>query len=596
MTPWLVGLLWGVLAVSFAAEPGDLPTTPPSTTRVNNSIKQAAQRGQIELELERVVVTGNQHISSALIAAEVFIRPGDVVTSFIADRIKRRVTRLRYFSDVTTALTKGDAGVVLTIAVVENPQITTITFMGNEIVSDNALAAVIKSRTGDVLNLDIMRQDVRAIEAVYHDKGYDYAKVYDIDKPTSANGTLVFQVGEGIIEEIILTGNAKTKDYVILRELTLKPGMALSKDGVRRDLRRIHNLNFFNTVEPNLKPTDKPNSYNLIFAVDERPPGSLNIGGGYSDASGMFFFTDVSVNNFLGTGQSIMARTQLGDDILNYELRYHNPWMWYPRRSLTARLWHRRGLLDIFQAESIRATRTGQSSTGGDIAIGIPITYDLRTSHRAKFERVDINTEDQTSSLRDYSIQSYTFGISYDKRDIRHNPREGYFTGLTVEKGLDLESQSLNFEKYNLRLKKFFPTFEKQTIATRLEIAALQGEESDLLLQTIGYTIGGQNTVRGYDDFFAQGRYRIVTSIEYRWMLNHVFQWLLFADAGTATQPVDSDGNVDGPDHSIFNLSKWRVGKGIGVRINSPLGPLRLDFGNDDEGQWNIHFSLGHAF
>lgn len=546
--------------------------------------------------LNRIAIYNNYYAPDRLILSALALTEGDELTQTVADQAARRVMGLRIFQKVTPIIVPSANGALLKVYVRENPYITGVTFDGVRSVSINQLETLTQTKPYQLLNLDSMRADVQAITDLYAKEGYSYARVYAVDRPTSGTGPLVFKIAEGTLESITITGNLKTKDYVILREMTLKPGMPIQDSTFKSDIRRIYNLNFFTALDPQLVPGKEPNTYDMQLKLAERPPGSLNVGGGYSDRSGLFLFTDLNVNNFLGSGQAVALRGQFGDDILNYEFKYHNPWMWYPRRSLTFRAWHRQGLLDVFQSSSVRSFRDNQTSSGSDITIGIPITYDIRTTHTIRGERVDVSPVASIPAIRDYSIQSYKFGISNDTRDVWFNPRSGAYAGITIEKGFQMYDSSLNFEKYDLSLKKFFPTLPKQTIATRLDIGVLQGTNKDTLEESIGYVVGGQSTVRGYDRFFARGRRSIVSSIEYRWLMSDVFQWVLFVDAGTAPQSVDRYGQFVGSSHSIFSLSKWRVGKGIGIRINSPIGPLRLDFANSDEGLWRIHFSIGHAF
>ena len=100
--------------------------------------------------------------------------------------------------------------------------------------------------------------------------------------------------------------------------------------------------------------------------------------------------------------------------------------------------------------------------------------------------------------------------------------------------------------------------------------------------------MGGGSTVRGYDDLFpfSYGNKRVLSSIEYRFLFTPIFQLVLFTDAGSASLNAD-----------VFHLSTWKVGKGVGIRLNvPPVGPIRLDLGIDEEGVSRIHFSMGHSF
>ena len=99
------------------------------------------------------------------------------------------------------------------------------------------------------------------------------------------------------------------------------------------------------------------------------------------------------------------------------------------------------------------------------------------------------------------------------------------------------------------------------------------------------YYVGGPNTVRGYrafPDSFGRGKHRLVTNVEYRLLFNDTFQALFFVDWGWA--------------QSLGDITNGHIGKGFGFRVMSPLGPIRLDFGIDDENVMRTHFNIGHVF
>ena len=134
-----------------------------------------------------------------------------------------------------------------------------------------------------------------------------------------------------------------------------------------------------------------------------------------------------------------------------------------------------------------------ETRRGFDVAIGIPHTYDFRTSHAVKYESVSLN-----DLYREFSIYSYKFGVSYDTRDLRMNPREGMFHTATVEQALKFRHSALMFTEFELGLKRFIPTFKKQTIALRSDFGYLTSPQiSDTdIFNSEWYYVGGGSTVR----------------------------------------------------------------------------------------------------
>jgi outer membrane protein insertion porin family len=214
-----------------------------------------------------------------------------------------------------------------------------------------------------------------------------------------------------------------------------------------------------------------------------------------------------------------------------------------------------------------------------DVAVGLPHSYELRSTHKAKIENVYVS---ETDSTRSYSIQSYAYSLSYDTRDIKFSPLNGVYHFVTIENGFKLKSNALQFTRYDASFSNFFQTAEKQTIATRLMIGKINGN----IEMTEYYYIGGPNTVRGYIEYpysFGFGRSQLLGNVEYRFLLSDIIQFLFFVDAGWASS-MGSD------------FTKGKVGKGFGFRINSPLGPIRIDFGIDELGEMRTHFNIGHIF
>ena len=466
-----------------------------------------------------------------------------------------------------------------------NPLIKEIVFDGNTVITDKEFIATINSQKNDILNLISVRKDIKYIEGLYTEQGYTYAKVYNIKTPDKDGEPLVFKIAEGEIEEVVITGNKKTQTYVVEREMNLKKGMLLKDATLREDLRRIYNLNYFTGLEPNLIPGKKPYSYKLLIDLVDRPSNAtISFGGGYSPLSGMSVYSDLYWDNVVGSGQTVMLRGQFGR-ATTYQLKYHNPWMWDKRKSLTVKTWLTEGQLgSLDPLHTNQVFFRNERRKGVEVAVGWPYSYEFRSSHKLKYESVAIQDKN-----KGYKITSYTLGLTYDTRDVWFNPSEGCNYIFSYEVGLPLDKDSLDFNRYFIGFRQFFKTFDKQTIALRIDGDYLRSpmlSDEDIFYSQM-YIVGGSSTVRGYDDQspFAYGNKRVVSSLEYRLLFNDTFQGIIFVDAGNATTG------------DIYDLSKYKVGKGIGLRFLIPgLGPLRLDFGLDELGVSRLHFNIGHTF
>ena len=463
------------------------------------------------------------------------------------------------------------------ITIKENPVIKDVIISGNNSINNQMLLSKLKSKPGELFNYSTIRNDIKTIEDTYKQDGYIFTKVKKVDLPSFKQQTITFNIQESVFNSVSVSGNTKTKDYVILRELDIKNGQVINEKDLKKNLGRIFNLNFFSEVTPDISPSvATKNAYNLIINVKEKSTDSINLGGGWGQRSGGFLYSDLNINNFLGTGQLIGLKGQWGGNLQTYQFKYHNPWMFGKRKSLTFRAWNTRGNFGFNNMMS--SGFRPEVRYGTDLAIGLPHSYEMRSMYKVKIENVHISD----SSKKDYSIQSLAYSLSYDTRDVVFNPLNGMYYLFTVENGFKIKSNSLAFTKYDLSLSNFFQTFDNQTIATRFIVGKINGEVED----TEYYYVGGPNTVRGYVEYpnsFGFGRAQLLTNIEYRFLLSDVFQFLLFVDAGWASSLGE-------------NITNGKVGKGAGLRINSPLGPIRIDFGIDELGEMRTHFNIGHIF
>ena len=535
--------------------------------------------------LSAIEVTGNVLISTDAIIQKAELKVGGTLTPPIISRTLKNVKSLGYFSDVTSEVVKTKDGQKLVLIVKENPVLSRIEFAGNTSFSQSDLENILLTKSGELLSLENVRIDVRTIENAYHSNGYRQTRVVGVSLPEKSTEPLIFNISEGIIDAIIITGNTRTKDYVILREMDLMPGSALNEEKLKRDLRAIYNLNYFSELEPQLVPGLTPNSVILQIRVVEKSSGSLNVGGGFSDKNGLFGFTDIYLDNLFGTGQLLGLKTKFGN-ASSYEFKYYNPWMWEKKKSFTFKAWYRTGGSESFSptiGTSGSILFKNQVRTGVELSVGLPINRELRIEHTLKNESVQV----LDAPIDQYNIRSYAINIAYDTRDVWFNPKQGDYHSINIEKAFNI-SGSLDFTKIDTSVRKFFQMTDNQVFAARLDIGQQLGD----IKQTEVYTIGGMSTVRGYPDLapVSYGRTRVFTNLEYRFLFTDSFQFILFVDAGYATSAsLNSKA-------SIFNPGNYIIGKGVGIRVTTPLGPLRLDFGNSDQGNWQIHFSMGQSF
>ena len=525
-----------------------------------------------------IEVTGNSAISAEAIMSPVLTRVGDPLS---ADKVRgdmKAIYAEGNFSDVKVGFESYAGGTKIIFKVQENPVITRVDIQGVTVYSSTEVRSLVTVAVGQVLNYQTLRDDIKRLEDKYKADGYVLAKVVDVSSD-AATGIVTFEVVEGVIEDISLEGNKVTKDYVIMRELKSEEGKPLNQNNLKRDIGKVTNLNFFKSVEPKFEPGKDPDKVALILAIEEKKTASVNFGGGYGDRQGWFGFVDLTWDNLLGTGQNTMVRGQFGQELQTYQLRYFIPWV-FPHlfgghTGFTARRWYTVGR-DIFNPAAIQ----DQIKNGWDLGFSKVFSDAFSASITVGSEKISPTS---TATFEPYTSDTISLSLSYDTRDIWINPHSGAFYTFSIRNGWKhAGSGESAFTKYTPDLNWYLPTSENGRFAVHLGLGMGLG---DVPLSEV-YYMGGANTVRGYEiNEVRFGRRQTLLNLEYRYDFNDMLQVVGFFDSGNAW------------DSGFIDPSQFMTGRGLGVRLNTPVGPIRLDYGiaaYRDSGVF--HFSIGQAF
>ncbi len=584
---WLACL--GVLTQCLVAAPltleGLLNQLPKPDATVQSQV--ASSPSLKEVKIKSVKIKGLKTIPESIIRNAIAIPDGTNTNNFRLVKKLKVLSKMGVFESVQHKITK-DKTLILTLK--ENPVVKSIVFEGNRAVDDVTLLNLIEVKKGEVLNNKNLGEDVATIKAYYEESGYMLAKVQSVSN--DPDGNVYYKIAEGVLESISITGNLKTQDYVIRREIQSQVGQAFHGPTYNEDLRRIFNLGFFANLNQEFLPGSEPGLYKLNIILTEKPTNaSLSFGGTYQAISGLSFFSNVFWDNLFGTGQTLQVNGQFGQSTV-YQFKYVNPWMWDERKSLSLKAWRRRGNVDTslgaLGGNNYQVALKREEADGGEVGFGIPLSYDLRTHHY--FLSEDVRLLDFGNHF--YTKQSYRFNISLDSRDNFMDPTKGQYNILSIEKGFPFFETSLEFIKFDVTLSNFFSVQKNQVLASKLSIGYLDSPHirQDGVFNREFYRVGGSYSVRGYKDYepYAIGSRSIVANLEYRFLLGGGLQFILFSDAGLAT------------DVNKITFREARVTSGIGVRFIMPaLGPVRVDWGIpklDSLDSTIIHFNVGHTF
>ena len=535
-----------------------------------------------------ISVTGNTTVPESSITPAIKLKPGDTLT---ADKVKQdmqSIYELGYFFDVVANFTEVPEGVKVTYTVMENPVLNSITFKGNTKVSTEKLTSMLTVTKGQILNSKNLNENMRAIEQYYHDQGYILAKVSDINM--GSGGALTVTINEGVLEGIVIKGNEKTKNYVITREMKLKTGEAFNANDARRSMQKVYNLGYFEDVNMKLNPGKEPNAIVLETSVVEQKTGVFTIGGGYSKADGMIGIIELGDNNFRGTGDKAKIHWEFGGDAgdRNYELSYTKPWLDEKQTSASVSIYnYQNEYTDYYNGGGEKADydkrRKGFELTLGraqDDYTNNYITFKNRKDEFVEYHSgVDYSQDPEYLKDNFGLTSSVTLMRVVDSRANVFSPTEGKRYSLSAEFAGRMFGGDFDYNKYTAESRFYKKAGEDHVWAFKVTAGFADGS----MPEAGQFSIGGADTLRGYDDDEYKGKKMVAATAEYRFPVAKKVQGVVFTDLG------DAWGGNDG---SSFSLKK---SVGVGLRVTTPIGPIKLDYGKGTEGG-KFHFSFGGQF
>ncbi|OIP72158.1 MAG: outer membrane protein assembly factor [Candidatus Infernicultor aquiphilus] len=560
---------------------------------VGLNMVEAENQGKITA----IVVEGNENISKDLIISQITSNLGDVFSKESIEKDVKAIYELGYFKDVRVKLESFREGYKVVFVVVENLAVKEINITGNTVVSKEEMREVMILQEGQIFSQKILKNDLTRISQLYKDRGYLLINIKDIN--FDEEGKLWINISEGRLEKIVIEGNDKTKEKVITREINIKPGDLFDFEKVKKSLQKIYNLGYFEDVTMKLEPGSEEDVVVLVIKVIEKNTGKFGIGAGYNSEEGLMGFASIEEMNLFGGGQKVGAKLELGGRT-TYKVSFLEPWLANTPTSLG---------FDVYDTTTNQEDKEGEEviaeydeiKLGGRLIFGRKISDSINLGLELKTERVNYDLisgalpEDTNEGLTNSLMPTFT----YDTRDNVFDPTSGWYSSLSIEKAGGFLRGDYNFTKYNLTLRTYLSTdffkdifniggFKKITDNLSKGVLAFRamGGMADTDLPSFAeYQVGGMNTIRGYDSGEFSGDKSLVFNAEYRFPLAENFQAVLFVDWG---QTWDIEESID--------IADLKFGRGVGVRFDTPIGPIRLDYGINEEGIGKTYFSIGHTF
>ena len=622
LCPWLASALTCGMVLHTAAawaqpQPGtlDLRTGGDAPAQPTPTPTPAAGEPEVEVLVAEVVVEGTDDPELIEQVYKVIrTRAGEVSTRSQLREDINAVFATGFFADVRAVPSDTPLGVRVTFEVKPNPILKAVRTEGAKVLDPEVLQKVFADQEGRVLNFGKLQAAVAEIEQWYADKGYVLAKVTDVR--SSEDGTLTLEIAEGEIEEIRVQGNTKTRDFIITRELKTKPGDVFNRNQIQQDLQAVFNLNLFQDVNVGLNPGRDPNKVVVVVNVEERRTGTLSGTLGVSSATGVFAGLSVSEENLGGNNQKASFNVQVGTNETLFDLNFTDPriaTLEIPT-SYSINISNQQSSSFVFNegltlpnGDPVRINRLGGSVTfsrpiGGNwrASLGTRIQFVEARNSNGEQERFDVLGNPITFSAS--GQDSYTtlrFGLIHDSRDNPNSPSQGSVFRLSTEQSVRLFANGLNANRLEASYSQFIPVKLFETRSERPQVLAFDVRAGTTLGDLAPYDafpIGGGNSVRGFfEGGVGSGRSFATATAELRFPLFDPVGVVVFADYGT---DLGSGAAVIGNPAAARNKPGSGLGLGAGIRIQSPLGPLRIDYavGQGEAGRPQLHFGIGEKF
>lgn len=620
------GSFWGSSADSEVHDlqtPTATQTTIDETPMTSASVSTTATNSE-KKKIKNIEFVGNNVIDKSLILEQMKLQAGDNYSRELVQRDLKAIYEMGYFTENMRAVpvNNSDGTITLKIVLVENAPVTDFTIEGNTVISTDEILSYLLPMKGKPQNISDLNSAIAKIQDCYSSKGYILARIDSVsDDP---DGTVNISIKEGTINRILISGNEKTKDYVIERNVLTEPGQVYNENLLKEDVVRLYATQAFKDVTREIEPTDDPDKYDITIKIEEQRTASISVGGGIDSVTGVFGSVGIADNNFMGRNERISLNGIAGTGVilndssikrrmnLQAELSYFKPYFYNADTSLMSKIFYRD--FGSYQVPLAIERRIGAEATvahrmkfnkhvTGTISLGLE-NIDVSEGDGKKiselYSRYNIPISQRARQLDGGLFLSLSPALLYDTRDSATVTRKGTMASLRF----DEEFGVLDFDKTHGKLtgmvKQYIPVGKKSS----LSFTAKGGGKihGDNMPEVMAYRLGGPYTIRGFKmsgvgtgDAFIMGSAEFATPIPFldRTRINFLnnLRFTVWADAGKIFNPSITD--------KIYDRPLYAVSAGVGLKLYVPgMGPLSIDYGipltnPGSNGNNNGYFTFG---
>jgi len=585
---------------------------------------EAAQRAETaqdltqktEFVVSKVDVKGLEKISKEEALKNVKVKEGDQFIPQEAIDGAQKIFQTGLFTSVEPSVDReANNTVAITYIVEENPIVKDIEISGNTLFTEAQLEQALGIKEGELLNGNLLNPDNNGIIKLYNKGGYTTARIETIN--VSKEGDIKIGLTEGMVDSVVFKkvnskrenersteykAKLRTKPYIFERSQSVKPGEILESKNVEATIRDLYRTGIFTSIEPVVSGSETdPNARTVEFLVEERPTTTINGSISYGTSVGLVGGLKLADSNFLGRGQEAsinLEASNKGDK--TFDISWFDPWLKNTERVQAGGSIYWRESVDD-NAGPLDVEKVRKIGTRWTIGKGLNDKIYVRLSARYDHYKEILGSKQINDT---YNLIALTPSLIYDSRDNSYAPTKGIYSTLTYEKG-DLIKDKRKYDQFEADLRAYHHTFfkDKNVMAYRVVWGSTGSGTPDALR----FSIGGAETLRGYEYGKFEGFNKFHATVENRTQINKTLQFVTFFDIGNAWQKSTVVGGrkINTPDrHNASNFADLKKGVGVGIRLNTPIGPLRFDYGwpldpEEKGGQktgGKFYFSFGQTF
>ena len=494
---------------------------------------------------------------------------------------------------------------------------------GNLLFPEREIRLTLTLKPGSIYTDDGLQEDLRRIKQYYGDRGHIHAEIVPEPQldPATKRVNLTYRITERelvYVNRVEIRGNLQTKDAVIRRELRIYPADSFNGARIRKSVERLYNLGFFEDVNIETEPAQAADREDLIVKVKEAKTGSFSFGGGFSSVDRLVGLVELEQRNFdwrnwsafTGAGEDLRLRVEIGSSRRYYDVSFTEPWIFNQPVSFG---------VDLYNRTHLRSSTAGlafdERTFGSGVRLGREFADTLQTGLSYQFYTTKISGINNAASA-DLRAEEGTKTISvvgtslgWDKRDNRLEPTQGYFVFGSADVAGTLIGGDRDFYRLQAGASNYWSHAERFVLESYARTGLVQAYSSSKEVPIFErFFSGGSSTVRGFrerrvgpldplsndpigGEATLTGTLEEVMTIMKNEHGKPILRGSVFFDVGNVWRRVHDYG------HS------FKAGTGVGTRVNTPIGPVRLDLGfpitKEERGKSRrpqFHFNISRGF